>query len=464
MGFDFFNALAFNPFMSGAGISTELAFTVCDLNLDCHAINAGGKTVAIVTPQGYVDWLLRTPQEPGERLSEIDKETHLGNVRGLKFNLHLPHCCDQMTGVSVEVSQSGDRVVVFGESVSADSRLRGECHAELGVDAATGRYIWLLKTTLACAGTESVALPVVEYNNVIPARVGGRFLWERQKAFDRTLVSDGDGEVWEFPHQHTMHYGPKIDQLRGAVGVWGGFFGEELNPVVSVDASTGEPAWAICDAYYDLHCLSRQTQPLAPGAEWAWRYRIHWLDAAQLKPLQDKARLVTVNDEDRQHCGARLALGFNDFRGPARIDGADEASAFIPDGQTRFWETVGGPAGNGLLKIVSTQTGETVWTAMDSQIPPDSRLKICGLIRVEGDCKIFFRIRPLVFHWQPEPRLEWLPVVASQPLSDTAGKWVEFTLPDFMRSPQERDTEIKFELVLDGPGTGELAGLTVELE
>jgi hypothetical protein len=261
-----------------------------------------------------------------------------------------------------------------------------------------------------------------------------------------------------------MHYGPKIDQLRGAVGVWGGFFGEELNPVVSVDASTGEPAWAICDAYYDLHCLSRQTQPLAPGAEWAWRYRIHWLDAAQLKPLQDKARLVTVNDEDRQHCGARLALGFNDFRGPARIDGADEASAFIPDGQTRFWETVGGPAGNGLLKIVSTQTGETVWTAMDSQIPPDSRLKICGLIRVEGDCKIFFRIRPLVFHWQPEPRLEWLPVVASQPLSDTAGKWVEFTLPDFMRSPQERDTEIKFELVLDGPGTGELAGLTVELE
>jgi hypothetical protein len=54
-------------------------------------------------------------------------------------------------------------------------------------------------------------------------------------------------------------------------------------------------------------------------------------------------------------------------------------------------------------------------------------------------------------------------VVASQPLSDTGGKWVEFTLPEFVRTPPERDTEIKFELVLDGPGAGELAGLNIDL-
>ena len=459
------NMMAFSFLAAGSGFSKEMAFSVRDLNLGCRAIDAGGKTVAFVTPQGYVDWLLRSPQEPGERLAAIDKETHLGNVRGLKFNLHLPGFCDQMTGVRVEVPESGDRVVVVGQSVSADGRLRGECRAELGIDAATGRYAWQMETKLACAGSEPVALPSLEYNNVLPARVGGRFLWARQKAFDRTLVSDRDGAVWEFPHQHLMHYGPKIDALHGAAGGWAGFFGEEFNPVVSVEASTGEPAWAICDAYYDLHCLIRQTQPLAPGAEWACRYRIHWLDAAQAKPLQEKARRVTVTDEDRKlHRGARLALGLNDFRGPARIAAPDEASAFIPDGKSRFWETSGGPAGNGLLKLVSAQAGETVWTAMDSQIPPGSRLKIRGLMRMTGKGKLFFRLRPLVFHWQPQPRLEWLPVVASQPLGDTAGKWVEFTLPDFVRTPQERDTEIKFELVLDGCGTGELAGLTVELE
>jgi hypothetical protein len=444
----------------------KMKFLVRSINLKCQAIDdADGKTVAFVTPQGYVDWLLRSPLEPGERLAEIDKERHLGNVRGLMFRLHLPHFSDQMTGVSVEVSQSSDRVIVVGLSVSGDGRLRGECRAELGIDAATGRYAWQMETKLSCAGAEPVVLPMVEYNNILPARVGGRFLWEQQKAFNCTLVEDRDGAVWEFPHQHTMHYKRHIDLLRSAVGGWGGFFGEEFNPVVSVEASTGDPVWAICDAYYDFHCQSRQTQPLVPGTEWAWRYRLHWLDAAQAKPLQEKARRVTVTDEDlKLHCGARLALGLNDFRGPARIDAADEASAFIPDGQSRFWETSGGPSGNGLVRLASNQASETVWLARDaSQIPPSSRLKIRGLMRVAGEGNLYFRLRPHVFHWQPQPHLEWLPVVASRPLGDTAGEWVEFTLPDFVRTPQERDTEIKFELVLDGPGTGELAELNVEL-
>ena len=160
----------------------KMKFLVRSINLKCQAIDdADGKTVAFVTSQGYVDWLLRSPLEPGERLAEIDKERHLGNVRGLKFNLHLPHCCEQMTGIRVEVAESGDRVIVVGLSVSGDGRLRGECRAELGVDAATGRYVWQLETKLACASAEPVVLPMVEYNNILPARVGGRFLWEQQK-------------------------------------------------------------------------------------------------------------------------------------------------------------------------------------------------------------------------------------------------------------------------------------------
>ena len=52
--------------------ASELVFTVRDLNLGCRVIDAAGKTVALVTPQGYVDWLLRSLQVPGERLAAID--------------------------------------------------------------------------------------------------------------------------------------------------------------------------------------------------------------------------------------------------------------------------------------------------------------------------------------------------------------------------------------------------------
>lgn len=443
-------------------------FTVEGINLDAVAIHDAGKTVALVTPQGYVDWLLRSPQEPRIRLTEIDKETHLGNVRGLKFNLHLPHCCERMTGLRVDASKDGDRAVVVAHSVSADGRLRGECRAELGLDSATGRYAWSLETRLACATAAPVELPAVEYNNILPARTGGRFLWARQKAFDRTLVADRDGIVWEFPHQHLLHYGDKIDTLRCNTGGWAGFFGEEFNPVMTVDACSGEPTWQICEAYYDLHCMSKHSKPLTPGKDWNWRYRIHWLDAATAKPLQNAARRVEVTPEDwKRRRGARLSLGFNDFRNPVQIDGVDEASAFIPEPPSRTWNLQGGPEGNGALVLASDEPGELVWPAtMDSQIPPGSHLRIRGLMRVAGagGRGLFFRLRPLGFHWQPKPHVEWLPVLTSEPLRDTGGRWVEFTAPELVRTPRERDTEVRFELVLDGPGTGALACLNIDLE
>ena len=105
------NMLAFSLLATDSGFSKEMAFSVRDLNLGCRAIDADGKTVAIVTPQGYVDWLLRTPPEPGERLMAIDKETHLGNVRGLKFNLHLPHCPAVLDGEEILNSRSGFRTI-----------------------------------------------------------------------------------------------------------------------------------------------------------------------------------------------------------------------------------------------------------------------------------------------------------------------------------------------------------------
>jgi len=120
-----------------------------------------------------------------------------------------------------------------------------------------------------------------------------------------------------------------------------------------------------------------------------------------------------------------------------------------------------------VLSMVSTTTSELVWPAAvidPTQVPPASRVRIHGKMRVAGSCRLFFRLRPHVFSWRPKPHVDSLPVVSSEPVGDTAGRWVEFAVPEFVRTAQERDTELGIELVLDGPGTGSVSGVNVLLE
>ncbi len=455
-----------------------MTFSTRLINLGCSTIDdANGKTVAIVTPQGWVDWLLREPGQPGEHLASIDKETHLGNVRGMKFNLHVQNPQTHLNrSADIQIAGQGQTVRVSAQSTSANGAIRADYCAELSVSPATGRYEWSLVSRLENASAAPLAFAWMEYNNILPADTGGRFLCARRKKFDRCLIEDANHVIWEFPHQHVLDYwligrpGQKKipNLLPGAVGNWGGFFGEAFNPIVSVDACDGEPCWGICDAYYDFHCCTRFTAPLQPGGVWNWRYRIHWLDAAQSKPLQDRARRIQVSEVDWQaRSGARLGLGFNDFRKSVQLDGVDEGSAFIPDGRERFWEKSGGPDDNGVVRMVSQQAGELIWKAAvigPTQMPPASCLRIRGKMRVEGAARLFLRLRPHIFEWQPQPHVDWLPVVCSEPVSDTAGRWVEFQVPEYARTALERDTELGIELVLDGPGTGSVSGLDVMLE
>jgi hypothetical protein len=453
-------------------------FSVRSINLKCLAIDdEAGNTVAYVTPQGWVDWLLRAPGLPGEHLETLDKETHLGNVRGLKFNLHVQQPGTEVIGVpEIRIVDQGRKVIVRALSASRDGTLRAEYSAELFVSEGTGRYEWHLVTRMECTASTPLHLKWMEYNNILPADTGGRFLFERRKKFDRCMIQDAEGVVWDLPHQHVLDYWligrPGQEKLplpqSGAPGSWGGFFGEAFNPILTVESSDGEPCWGICDAYYDFHCCTRPTGPLRPGEAWNWRYRIHYLDAAEAKLLLAKARRMTVSEADWQdRGGARLGLGFNDFRKSVQLDGIDEGSAFIPDGRERFWEKSGGPDGHGLVKMVSKQRGELVWPAAvinPTQMPSASRLRIRGKMKVDGDGRLFFRLRPHVFQWQPEPHVDWMPAICSEPVGDTAGRWVEFTVPELARTAQERDTELGIELVMDGPGTGCVSGLDVMLD
>ena len=118
-------------------------------------------------------------------------------------------------------------------------------------------------------------------------------------------------------------------------------------------------------------------------------------------------------------------------------------------------------------RMVSADAGELVWPAAvigPTQIPPATRLRIRGKMRVEGNCRLFFRLRPHIFEWRPKPHVDWLPVICSEPVGDTAGNWAEFAVPEYSRTAREPDTELMIELVLDGPGTGSLSALDVQLE
>lgn len=453
-------------------------FSKRPINLDCVAIDdESGNTVAIVTPQGWVDWLLREPGQPGERVTQIAKETHLGNVRGMKFNLTIQHPHTTIVAPpTITVEEGGTKVVLLGQSVSKDRSVLGEHRAELVLSPETGRYEWHHATRMERTASTPLQTFYIEYNNILPASTGGRFLCERTKKFDRCLTRDKDGVIWEFPHQHVLDYWligrPGQEKLpmpqSGGPGSWGGFFGEAFNPIVTVEQCDGEPCWGICDAYYDLHCCTRHTTPLLPGKSWHWRYRIHYLSAAESKPLLANVRRMTVSDADWQsRGGARLGLGFNDFRSPARLDGFDEGSAFIPDGRSLFWEKSGGPDGNGVVKMVSTGSGELVWQAAvrnPTQMPAASRLRIRGKARVEGAGRIFLRLRPHMFEWRPKPHVDWLPAVCSKPVGDTAGQWVDFEVPAFERTAQQVDTELEIELVFEGRGAGCVSALDVILD
>lgn len=455
-----------------------MKFSVRPINLDCTAIDdEAGQTVAIVTPQGWVDWLLREPGQPGERVTAIDKETHLGNVRGLKFNLHIQKPMTvNVTPPRVDVVDNGRKVVVVGESARPDRTVSGEHRAELTVSAETGRYEWRHDTVMTRTASDPLRTFYIEYNNILPASTGGRFLCERTKKFDRCLSRDRDGVIWEFPHQHVLDYwligrpGQKKLPLpqSGGPGCWGGFFGEAFNPIVTLESGDGEPCWGICDAYYDFHCCTRHPDPLLPGKSWRWRYRIHYLSAAEAKPLMANVRRMPVSEADwKARGGARFGLGFNDFRNSARIDGFDEASAFIPDRPNFSWDRSGGPDGNGVIRMVSSGPGELIWQAAvrcPTQMPAANRLRIRGKMRVEGAGRMFFRLRPHIYDWRPQPHVDWLPPVCSKPVGDTAGTWVDFEVPAFERTASQVDTELEIELVFEGAGTGCISSLDVSLE
>ncbi len=441
--------------------------TIAPLNLDCFAINDGNRTVALVSPQGYIDWLLASPDDDGPLLREVYCEPHLCHVMGLKLLLHLPHLTEVMTDLQSEILDGGRQVRLVGRSRAADGAWEGVHQALLAVNPESNRFEWALTTQLTCTAAQPVDRQWIEFNNIYPGGTGRCMLFAPQKRFSFTLMVDREGVPWHFPHQHTLHYQHKIAALDFAPGTLAGFFEEELNPVVIVDQATLPPDWAICDMYYDLHCGARVNAPVLPGTEHHWRYRVKYLDRREAAPLIRQARYVPIAAADyRQHHFPRLALGRNDLKKVVAIDDVEDASAFRTDPPTKVWDRQTGPKGAGALRLTNEQPQETVWSACPpTQIPAASRFQLTALAKtdnVQGK-GIFLRVRYHRFRWHPQPHVDWLRTLESEPVAGSSD-WRRIQTPILAVPADALDSLVWIDVVLDGQGVAWLADLGVDLQ
>lgn len=444
-------------------------FEISDIGKNCYAINDQGRTVAFITSQGYVDWLLKSPLQDGPLLTSIKKETHLSYTLGLKLLLITPTPSTELRRHDYAVGPGGSSVILKGYGETQDGHFVSETTATLRTDAAFSRYEWELDTTLTCRAKEPVKLPWIEFNNVYPARAGLCMLCTPKKEYTCTLMVDKQGVVWKFPHQHQMHYSGKISQLEFAAGAVAGYFGEKTgSPVVTIHESSLPPDWAICDMYYDLHCGARPKDPIRPGEKLTFRYTIKYLNHHDSEVLLKAARPVPVAEADRQtHDYARFELGMNTFTDNVKIDSCDDASAFKPRPPQKAWDREVGHKTKGSLRITNETREETAWSAEPpTNIPSETKLRISAKVKtlgVEGK-GAFIRVRYHTFVWHPTPHIEWAKVLESKPVGGTTPGWVHIEVPELTVPKQHFDYLVWIEFVLDGKGVAWLTEADVDLQ
>jgi hypothetical protein len=445
------------------------SFDIVHVGNNTYTINDQGRTLATLSSQGAIDWLLRNIAQPGELVTEIVKETHLCYVNGFKFLLAFPTPGTLMHKLTYSVEDGGRRAVFTGECTSPDGNFASTTTAELTVDA-RGDYRWALESSLTVLKTTTMR--GIEFNNVYPHHTGCCMLYEPQKMYRDTLMVDADGVIWRFPHQHMLHYYKKISTLTFAEGSVAGFFGDPASengyPVVKTHRSSLPPDWAICDMYYDLHCMARVQGEVPAGTTYRFAYDIYYLDKPEAQAMLDASRPIPITLDDwEQHDYPRLELGLNNFVSGCDISQFDDSSGFRQRPPQCVWDRETGHRAKGSLRITNATAEETVWSAEPpTQIPGETTLNITAMMKtqdVQGK-GLYLRMRYHTFVWHPTPHVEWPVTLTSVPVTGTTDGWVQVTIPALKVPKEQFDYLIWFDVILDGKGVGWVTDVDVDLQ
>ena len=454
-------------------------FEVVSIGERFYAVNDHGRTVATVGNRGFIDWILRSPLQDGPLLQSMQKETHLYNTRGLYFRLVTLRPQTELTKFSYSLQDGGAVLVLRGHGASNDGHFVSDTIATLHGDPQGTRYEWGMETTITCTASEPQKLRWIEYNMPYPSKTGECMFSAPTKQYNCTLAVDKDGVIWNFPHQHSMHYGGwysgmnvrgggKIGKLQFAKGAIAGFFGEKAgSPVVVVKEASQEPDWAICDMDYALHSGARPQGAIQPGEKLHFVYAIKYLGPEESEKMLKAARPVPISSEDleRNH-QPRFELGMNSFTQSVRIDRPDDASCFREKPPRMVWDREVGHTAQASLRIANEVKEETVWAAEPpSHIPPETRLKISAMVKtkdVEGQ-GMLIRLKYYTWSWDPTPHVQWVRTLESKPVGGTSDGWTRVEVPELRVPRTEADYALRFEVVLDGKGVAWMTDVDVDL-
>ena len=444
-------------------------FSVEPLNKGSFAINDHGRTVALISRFGDIDWLLKTTLEDGLLVATVRKESHLCHTLGMMMRLYCPSPGTLTQRFSTAVEAAGTRVVIRARAVSADGRFTSETVAELHTDEAGVRYEWDFETTFTNVSAAPVDISCVEFNNVYPSKAYLGATTLDTKMYSKTLVVDKDGVVWNFPHQHTMHMGPKMSDVKFGVTSVAGFFGDRgASPVVEVTGSSVPLAWGICDMFYDLHCSALPDSAMMPGSSLRFEYTVKYLNAAESAALEARERPMPVSDNDRQAYDIpRLDLGMNHFNQSVHVDRPDEALCFRTRPPVRVWDRQVGHSTLGSLRITNETAQETVWAAEPpSRIPAAVKLNVTAMIKTEGveGRGATVRIREHTWEFEPTPHVEYTQTVESEPVTGTSNGWVRVTVPELHVTGDKFDYLVYVDVVLDGKGRAWITDMDINLQ
>jgi len=449
---------------------SDVKFELISLPGDRYIINDRGRTVALISFEGAVDWLLKSPMDQGPLFTKIVKDQHLAYTQGLRLCLTPPSTGGAlMKTFTHRLEDGGSKLVLTLDSTGYNGALAGKVTATLCTDAKSSRYEWHMHSQITNVSGKDMDLPYIEPQNIYPGDAGRGFLCERTKEYRWILVNDRDGAIWRFPHQHNMHYARKIMGLQYANGAWGGFFGEPTgSPVLIVDHCDEEPVWNICQMYYDLHSCCKLKGPFQAGRTINYVHRILYLSQAESQKLVDVSKPIPVTQEDHKiNDHPRLGLGLNSFDRPADITDVDQASAFRVEPPVMEWDRQEGCKTKGSLRINNEQPAETVWPATPPTcVPGECFLRIRGKVKTKGVVGkgAYVRLRQYLWAWEPTPHEEYLPILCSVPISGTTDGWVEIEVPVLTTPKELPDSCLWIDFILDGQGTAWLTDLDVDLK
>lgn len=457
-------------------------FSHRELPGNCHAIDDGDKTVAIVSGQGAVDWLLRSPRDEGPRVERIAKETHLDYTLGVKLELKSQHPMGQLRALEIKPGPGGRSVNFKSSGESRDGLYHFACEANLYADGkgSASRYYWDHAMTIQYVGKEPDPLmkkrpkqrPFFEFNNVYPSRTGKGMFHAKEKEYTHTLISDADGVIWSFPHQATMHYGGAIDRLRFEAGqeTFGSFAGFSEGALkMTVQESTLPPTWGICDMYKDMHCCTTAPKIVRPGESFFYKSRIEFFSVAEGDALLQKSRPIPISPEARQRNAdvVRFDPGNNSFLNPVHIDRPDETSGFRPSPPEKVWVRMTDLMGKGALQLTNETDQPLIWTALpSSQLKPSSKLNIRGRIKTENVTGkgAYIRYQYTTFKFHPKPERHVEAIMKSEAIRGSSAGWIEVSIPQLDIPAEHFDYLITFAFVLEGKGRAWLTDVDIDLD